>query len=540
VKRHRENRKARRWKAEAGPEAGTAGRRRDTLIRIGLSLSALFLMQLIMAWGTFRGPFLDTRMHYSYDNAFFTSAARDGNLNGDLKSQFGVTRNTYSRWGDRSGPPSYYTDHPFLMKAFFQQLTRAAGYGEHVSRIFSLAISFGIAAGLFAIVLGTTGSTLAAFASASVLVNLPLFATFQTTVNFLADGMLLGVWQFAALLWSLRRPSRNALAALALLTVLAFMAHWTAALYASFTGIWMAWELRRRQRPEIRSSLLTMILAGTAGLLLLLGLMVFLQGGVREAWAPLAAAVGRRASPIPLSQWLGRQWNYARVNFTIPLLVVLSVLTILAGVRCLQRRGDPSATPASGERDLLWVFIGVTLATACGWLFLFRQGSFVHVYWQYWFALPAAALVGKGLAAVQSRRRGLIPAAFLMAVLVLYLRAEASEALSSVRAAQLGTAEDIAFLASLRDDRFSSLVFIPYDVNPLNVWFEGPLFEYYTDRPVLVAEPSRGLRPGEKVLLLDVEDRQRVLADIAAQTGFRLANEKCGSRLCAYDVMPLR
>lgn len=127
------------------PERGNAGRRSPWIV---LSLASVLALQLWTCWDKLGLPFLDTRLHYSYDNADFTFKARSGNRNGDLRSQLGVTMNTYSRWGERSGEPAYYTDHPFLVKALFQQYTRIVGTQEWASRSFYLVVSFLIAAGV--------------------------------------------------------------------------------------------------------------------------------------------------------------------------------------------------------------------------------------------------------------------------------------------------------------------------------------------------------------------------------------------------------
>ncbi|MCP4901181.1 MAG: hypothetical protein GY906_29780, partial [bacterium] len=83
---------------------------------------------------------------------------------------------------------------------------------------------------------------------------------------------------------------------------------------------------------------------------------------------------------------------------------------------------------------------------------------------------------------------------------------------------------------------FSRFVFLPTTDNELNSWFTGPLFEFYTDRKVVVASAGERLEPDEKVLILKHRDQQRVIATIERQAGRELVNEKCGPRFCAYDV----
>lgn len=488
-----------------------------------------------MTWGRIGGPFLDSRTHYDYDNADFSFNARTGNRVGTLRSQFGVTRGTYDRWGELAAPSSYYTDHPFLVKAAFQQFTRLAGTGEAASRVFYVMVSFGIAAGLFTIVLETTGSLAAALAGALTLVSIPLFGTFQTCVKFETDGMLLGVWQFAALAAALRRPSRRSLALLAVLSALAFLAHWTAGLSVGLVTGALLWEASRHHRQKVRAAFLATAGGGATGLAATLGLMVFLQHGVSGAWTALATSVARRAAPIPLGEWLAREALYARVNFTLPFLVLVLILAVLFLADRLRRAGgDRGGAPG----PLLGGFVVLTAAVASVWLVAFRQGSWVHVYWQYWFTLPAAALVAAAVARPRGRGNVAGLAGLATVALVVFLQVATARTTAGVLEGRLGAPGDIGLLSSLRDRRFGHLVFIPVTDTPFNDWFQGPLFEYYTDRPVVVASPGRPLTADDEVLILNVPGTADAAERIGAMKGVRLAGRRCGPHFCAFTVEP--
>jgi hypothetical protein len=506
---------------------------------IAVSLAAVLALQLWTCRGRFGAPFLDTRLHYHYDNAEFSFDARSGLRNGDLRSQFGVTQNTYARWGERTGPPTYYTDHPFLMKALFQQWARVAGTSEWAPRAFSLGVSFLVAAGLYAILLLTTGSLAAALGGAAVLVSIPLFALYQTTLKFETDGMLAGVWMFAALLAHRRSGSRRSLAAYGLLTGLAVLTHWTAAL---FVGVVAAVLLVAALRGDSAARRALPVTAGAAalGLAALAAAMSYLQGSPRAAWQALARSLARRAEAIPAGAWWPRQRLYARMNFgeSLPWIVAaLSVFLAIAWLRSRGERGPASRRPALPEPGLLAVFFAATLVVAAAWLFAFRQGSFVHVYWQYWFCLPVAVLVGASLATLRTGAPAYAAGCLACAILVAHLASASKASYEAMAADQLGTAEDIAFLTSLREDRFARFVFVPITDTPLNPWFAGPLFEYYTDRAVAVAAAPEDVRPGDKALVLRYKQREDVLSRLAAWSRERLVNEKCGLRICAYDVL---
>jgi MFS family permease len=504
-----------------------------------LSLAGVLALQLWTCWDKLGLPFLDTRLHYNFDNAAFTVRARSGNRNGDLRSQLGVTINAYSRWGERTGKPAYYTDHPFLVKALFQQYTRIVGTREWASRSFYLAVSFAIAAGLYTVLLQTTGSLLASLAGTATLVSLPLFAVYQTVVKFETDGMLVSVWLFAALTAYLQKGTRRALTVYGILAGLAFLVHWTAALFVCVLGAYLLTISWRGGRPASKRALLVTVAAAILGAATLFACMSYVQGSWGAAWEALAGSFHVRSASIPAETWWARQWVYSRKNFSEGFPWFVLGLSLLLGGRWLWSRSVRSKVSSAPLRSarLLALFFVSTLTVACAWLFLFPQGSFVHVYWQYWFCLPIATLVAAFVASLREHRLALAAGGLACAALVMYLLAASRASYAGVLGDQLGTSEDISFLSSLREDRFNRWVFVPMTDMPLNQWFQGPLFEYYTDRPVAIAAGPGDLHGGEKILVLRYRQRDEVAASLARWSQKRLSNEKCGLRLCAYDVL---
>ena len=502
---------------------------------IALSLAGVLALQLWTCRDRLGLPFLDTRLHYDYDNADFSFRARSGNRNGDLRSQFGVTLNTYSRWGERTGT-KYYTDHPFLVKTVFQQYTRLAGTTESASRSFYLAVSFAIAAGLYVILLQTTGSLLAALAGAATLVSFPLFSLYQTSVKFEADGMLAGVWLFVALMACLRSRTQRSLTVYGVLVGLAFLVHWTAILFVGTLAAYLIVVYARSRNPTTRAALLATIAGGILGTATLLAAMTWLQGGWGAARAALVRAYATRSTTIPAATWWERQWLYSRMNFSDVLpWVVLGISLFLAARWFWSRSREPIAPLPTAP--MLALFIASTLTVACVWQFAFPQGSFIHVYWQYWFCLPIAALVAAFVVSLRTSRFGFAAALAACGVLALHLSSASRAAYAGIVADQLGTPDDIALLISLREDSFDRMVFVPLSDLPLNQWFQGPLFEYYTDRPVIIAATEADVRTGSKALVLRYQQREDVVARLSAWSHKKLTNEKCGQRLCAYDVL---
>lgn len=502
-----------------------------------LALAVVFALQIAATRDRLAGPFLDTRLHYSYDNALYGFQIRNGLRDADPRSQFGVTVAAYDRWGRASGPPSYYTDHPFLMKALLQLYARAAGVSEWTTRSFYLVVAAGTAAGLFAVLLATTGSVFAAGAGAATLVTLPVFSVYQLCVKSEADGMLVAVWLYAVFVACLGRGTRGPRLAYTGLVVAAFLTHWTAIL---FVGVLSAYELLlARRRPEVRRLLGTSAAASAAGLALLLGLMSYLQRGWAGARETLTRSFGVRSLAIPFPEWSARQLLYVQKNFTAAatlLSVVMLGLLVARVVRLGASRADGAAPEDPRGLALLEGFVLVTAAVAVLWVGLFPQGSFVHVYWQYWFCLPIAALVAGTVAMAEAKRllRTLARLAACALVAGLFLAARRSYA--GIAADELGTPGDVEFLQTLRDDRYGRLVFVPLTDTPLTAWFQGPLFLYYTDRPIAVADRPGELRPGDKLLVLRYTDRALAVKGLEDWSGRLLLHEKCGPRICAYDV----
>ena len=500
---------------------------------LGVSLAAVITLQIATIWGRLGAPFLDTRLHYSYDNADFGFKIRSGIRNGDLRSQFGVTVNAYTSWGERTGQPAYYTDHPFLLKAMLQLYGRVAGVSEWTTRSFYLFVAMLTAVGFYWLLLQTTGSLFSSAAGAATLVTLPLFAVYQICVKFEADGMLLAVWIYALFIACLRKESRILRLLFAVLVATAFVTHWTAILFVGCLGIYEL-LLLRRQVPRARELFQTTVLASVAGLMAVLGLMSYLQQGWAGALEPLQRSFTIRAASIPWSPWIDRQLSYLQQNFTLPALLACGAMLGLLVSHLWKSRQE---TPEPGGLHLLAGFMAMTSAVGILWVVLFRQGSFIHIYWQYWLCLSIGALVAGAIAVAEKRWPSPGIWRVLACVLVAWLFVSAQRAFDFIVADELGTRADIEFLQSLRADPFAGLVFVPVTHTRLTPWFQGPLFLYYTDRPVTVAAKPEHVRPGDKLLVLRYQERHTIVGALERWSSVQLANEKCGLRLCAYDVL---
>jgi hypothetical protein len=500
------------------------------------SLAAILALQLALCAGRFQAPFLDTRLHYDHDNALFTFYARNGLRNGDWRSQSGVTVNAYARWGERVGIPAYYTHHPFLGMTLFQQYARLAGTGENASRSFALIVSFGIAAGALVIFRDAIGRTLPALAGAATLVSLPLFALYQTTLKFETQGMLAGVWLYAALSAYPRRPSRGRLALIGALAAASVLVHWTSALFLAAVAAYLLGRAWRSREPSAWKACGAAVAGGLAGAVLLFFAMSALQGGAAVAWDVLRRQLSVRSAPVAAGEWWARQALYARMNFGPLVAWLLGGLGVsLLVLWWRSGKDDPEAAARMPVRRLA-PFFWTTLVVGVVWVVALRQGSFVHVYWQYWLCLPLAALVAMLCAMVPPRPLPRAIGTLAFGGLLAAWLVAANGSYRSMVADRLGVPEDIAFLKTLREERFPRLVFVPLSEAPWNAWFHGPLFEYYTDRPVVAAARPEDLRAGDKVLVLRYQQREEIARRLGGWSGRSLSGEACGERLCAYDV----
>jgi hypothetical protein len=504
---------------------------------VALAVAVVLLLQIALSSGRMGLPFLDGRFHYNYDNALFSVFARNGILLGGARSQLGITRVQYESWGHPAGPPSYYTHHPFLFKAAFQLWVRLFGDAEFSSRAFSLIVSMIAAAGVASALAIATGSALAACLGTAVMVATPLFATYQLCIKYELDGMAIGAWLLAATFHFLRRPSRGSLAALFILAVLTPLAHWTAVILLAALVLWLAAERVFRSRRETEQPLLALTAGASLGGILLLAAFTWLRGGWAPLWEDLSAVqVHRDVSALGRGDWAARQRTFIALNFTPALAWIAGLLAVAHGVVWATRRG--TRRPSGGDASA-WMLLGFflcTLATASVWVFGLPHASFIHHFLQLWYVLPLAALVASTAWAVGRRRRWRVVVAVGTGILITWLSIASTRFSDRILSQQLGRPEDVVFLRSLRAERFDRFVFLPTTRDPLNLWFTGPIFEYYTARPVTYFDRSVTVVPGDKILMLQSEGRVSMLPQIDSLLGIRLENERCGTGLCAYDV----
>jgi hypothetical protein len=526
--------------APSNPETGDARARVPPWLATVGCVALIAALQLGMTWGRLDVPFYDGIIHYNFDNANFTYLSRNGIRVATPQSQLGLTQVQHSAWGVPSGSPSFYTHHPFLFKAAFQLVVRVFGDAERVSRTFALAVSFLAATGVLAALWVASRNVVAAMIGAAVLVSIPVFAMYQACLKYELDGMAIGAWYFVAVGLFLARRGRGVRLAIAVLAGLSAVAHWTALIFVCCTTAWLLAErFRGRDREVLAEAAIASGVGAGVGAVLILAVFAWLRGGVAAIFTHLTEAAASRSGGARLLEraWFDRQAAYVSLNFGALLPWVTCIALILVIVDSLRRR-TAGASGGASER-LLPAFFFCSAATALLWQFGFAQGSFVHIYWQLWFCVPIAGLLAWSIVAAGRHGRGAAAVAGVLVVaLVVQLYSSSRVSYDALVRNQFGNDGDVAFLKELRRDRFSRFVFMSTENTRANEWFQGPTFEYYTDRAItFFEEGATRLGPEDKVLLPNRPDPWLTMA-LGAQLGGLFTNRKCGPRFCAYDFRP--
>lgn len=508
----------------------------------GLAAAFLvFAMQLAMAAGTVDEPFLDTCLHYFYDNAWFTTAARNANEIGFPGHRLGIVISLpHDRWQEPSGPPSFYVHHPYAMKLLMQHVMAVCGHEEWVSRAFALVVSMLASLGVLVTISLLTRSIAAGGLGAATFVSLPVMATFQTCLKFEIDGMAASAWVFPAVVALLGRPTAISRGLLVGMGIASGLTAWTGVIFATLTaGLLCLPGIAGRGVPPGRARQAAGLLVAGLGIALAVLLVAFSwqKGGVLALGADLGSAFRAHAERAGFTnrEWLGRQVSYAWLGYGPVGLLLLAAGGVMAvtwlGRLVSGRESDTRASPA-----LLSGFLAVSLATGFIWTVTFREGSYTHEYWSLPTSMGVAAVIPLLIARVSARHR---PAALLcgtVVVLAAYLTSWQffGHRLALWRAEQ--TAADIEFLESQRAEQFTEFVFLPLGNHPFNAWFQTRLFEYYTDRPLRRHEPGSPLTSDARLILLKYDDQASAEAFVEQKLQVRLRNRGCGPRFCVYEV----
>lgn len=260
---------------------------------------------------------------------------------------------------------------------------------------------------------------------------------------------------------------------------------WLAAMaVAAFLGVWFAWVVavvpwlllahglvvKRRGA----AGLLAPVAAGVAGFATVLGHIALVEGGLGGLWAALAHRVGTQAGDrlgdghFGAGEFLARQGLYLWRGFSFIALAAALLWLVGPGRR-------------KGSNGLL---VGALGAFALFNVLAFRQGAYVHIYYQFYLAAPLALACGQALAWAW-RRAGRFAGPLLALGL---LAGVAAEAWHKVVPARLGAAFDAFYPAHLWLAEHLACHTEPSDKVLLRCDWRSSFRQvaYYADRNILV------------------------------------------------------
>jgi len=215
------------------------------------------------------------------------------------------------------------------------------------------------------------------------------------------------------------------------------------------------------------------VLAAALGFLTVLGHIALVEGGLGELWAALVHRLSAQAADrggdgtFSLLGFLARQYEYFVTAFPVTLLVPCAAWALGIGRR------------TRADTGLIVALAAVALLGVLG----FRQGAYVHIYYQFYLAIPLALASGMtlaGLVRLSARCRSLAAVVILLAAIIGF---EGWQKLAAIREAIIPEyADQVAVAHRIRDGTK------PED-RILVIWKQRTSFRqlaYYADRNVTV------------------------------------------------------
>lgn len=348
---------------------------------------------------------------------------------------------------------------PWAMAASFAVL----GEAEWTARLVPILCTLGAAALLYVLALRLAGRWAGFFATLVFAVQ-PMVAFYGRMPDHEAPGMLFALAVTACYLRWRETGRRKWL-------------HGMAA--AAFLGVWFAWVvavvpwlclgLGLVCRGKRARGLLWPAAASLVGFAAVLAHLAAVSGGLDDLWAALVYRVGTTTSErggggtFGWTEFVLRHAGYFRVVFTVAALGPALAWAVGVG----QWRGA----------RVVGVLFGLALANIVG----LRQGSYVHIYYQFYLAAPLALAAGLSMGwAVRRPHRGWLVGAVLLAVVI---GGEGWMKLGRIRAVSFTQDERQIALAEAIRERTSA------SERVLVVWDARSSFRqltYYADRHITV------------------------------------------------------
>jgi hypothetical protein len=323
----------------------------------------------------------------AYNGAVWSTGARALRESGPIDSKFGAVPSGAE--GDR------YAHHPpgiYSMTALAQWLVPG---DELAARLLVFLASLAAAVLLFLLLCELELAPVLAAASVGIGLSVPMFLTFGTML----DTVMLGL-PFAAgylVVWQRSLGGHPNYLCLAAAAAAVCLVAWEGVVLVAVTMVVTAVVSRDRER-------LSAIAAGGIGAVsavVLTGLwQLWVYGGLTDVLDQGALRAG--SSGFSFGNYLDSQFSALRETFGLPAMVVLGVGAV---VLVASRRYRP---------------VGVAgLVTSIIYAVGFREGSFVHDYWNYWLVITFVVAIGAIASLLdQFRWRSWLPAGCLLATVL--------------------------------------------------------------------------------------------------------------------------
>jgi len=402
---------------------------------------------------------------YDANGALFSTAARNYLRYGLIATRGGQVVNGGQLTPDRF---RFYAHHPSGLPLTIAASFALLGEAEWSARLVSIAFTLGAAALLYLVARELAGLW-AGFFAAIVFVAQPVVAFYGRMPDHEAPAAffaLLLTWLYLRWARDRRRGWLIGMCAAAFVGVS----------YAWIVAV-MPWLLLGCHMLVKRRGWRWMLAPAVAGFFGFVHVLIHvaLLGELSGLWDALVHRLGSAATDeaftnmFDLGQFLTRQGVYAATCFGLA-----ASLVALAWLLLRARRQKAAAL-------LVAALLTFALVNVVG----FRQGAYVHIYYQFYLALPLALAAGLGLDALSqaaSRRRGLLGAATVVAALIV---AEGWWKLTPIRQAQIDTyARQIPVARAIRSSTSQQ-------DQVLVLWQLRASFRqltYYADRDVTVVE----------------------------------------------------
>ncbi len=329
-----------------------------------------------------------TSDHRGWSGSYYGNIARNYVEHGYLTTKFGAVQNVAPRDASEF---VYYVNHPPLFGLLVSVSFHVFGVSEWAVRLVPLVASAISLLLIFLIARKLWGETVALYALAAFAV-MPMGAFFGTLANVQGPVVLLFclLTIYFYLLFRDRPSAANAALMCAAFT-LGALTDWPAFCLAPLLAIhYYVWKPRARRSRLVLPPLLLVVVLGAAYLPYsnwLLGAEPFDLSQLRDQFLWCSDGAGADSPSgdgfTPLG-WFARVFGgWWPVYFTPPVLLLLAAWTAVVAVRIRWSRSDA----ADG------IFL-LTLVFALLYIFIFRQGAYVHSYWSFYALVPASLACG--------------------------------------------------------------------------------------------------------------------------------------------------